>query len=148
MKNTEDSIYHIFLRIIRLHYHRSHMLFEKDGIYPGQPPLLIVLSHCDGLSQKELAEKLMIAPATLTVMIKRMEKAGLVERKQDEVDQRISRVFLTEDGKKAYLRVNKTRNILENECFENFTVEEKLLFRRLMMQMLENLKVTNKNNDN
>ncbi len=144
----ERSLYHIFLGIIRLHYYRSHFLFEKDGIYPGQPPLLFILKRCDGQSQKELAEKLKIAPATLNVMIRRMEKAGLLDRRQDEVDQRVSRVFLTEKGHEAFLRTHETVHILETECFANFTVEEKLIFRRLLMQMTDNLQETIKSIDN
>ncbi len=42
---------------------------------------------------KELADKRKVKASTTTVMIKRMEKAGLVERKQDEKDQRVSRIF-------------------------------------------------------
>jgi MarR family transcriptional regulator, organic hydroperoxide resistance regulator len=138
-----ESLYHIFFQVIRLHYKRTHTLLDKIGIYPGQPPLLFILNAKEGQSQKELADKLKIKPATITVMIKRMEKANLIEKRQDSNDQRISRIFLSEEGKKACDEVKEVMKNIENECFGNFTTEESVLLRRLLMQTRDNLlKVT------
>ncbi|WMJ80177.1 MarR family transcriptional regulator [Clostridium sp. MB40-C1] len=134
-----DSLYHIFIQVIRLHYHRTHILLEKVGVYPGQPPMLIALYHKDGQSQKELADKLKIKPSTITVMLRRMEKAQLVERRLDVEDQRVSRVYLTHQGKKICKEVKEIIQSIGSECFSGFTVEEKVLFRRLLMQMRDNL---------
>ncbi|MBU5438897.1 MarR family transcriptional regulator [Tissierella sp. MSJ-40] len=139
----KDSLYHIFLEILRLHYYCTHVLLDEVGVYPGQPPMLFVLSKEDGQSQKELANKLNLKPATITVMLKRMEKANLVERRQDAEDQRVSRVYITEQGKEVYEKVNKIMKNVEEECFGNFTVEEKVILRRLLMQMKNNLLTAN-----
>lgn len=136
---NHDSLYYIFSQVIGLNYRRTHMLLDKIGIYPGQPPMLLTLYKKDGQSQKELANKLCIKPATITVMIKRMEKAGLLERHQDLEDQRVSRVYITDQGKEVCSEVHKVMNIIESECFNNFTDEEQMLLRRLLMQMRDNL---------
>ena len=39
-----DSLYNTFYQVIRFHYHRTHMLLDEIGIYPGQPPMLLALS--------------------------------------------------------------------------------------------------------
>lgn len=135
----EDSIQMVFMQILRLHYSRSHSLLENTGVYHGQPPVLIALYKKNGQSQKELSDKIGIKPATMTVMIKRMEKTGLVERQQDEKDQRISRIFLTEKGMKVCNEVQIVTKQLEVECTKNFTNEELVLLRRLLMQVRENL---------
>lgn len=135
----KDSLYFLFLEIIRLHYHRTHTLLDKIGIYPGQPPLLFILNKNDGLSQKEIADKLRIKPSTITVMLKRMENGNLVYRKQDSEDQRISRVYLTEQGKSLCEKSKEITNSLQDECFGNFTAEEKVILRRLLMQIRDNL---------
>lgn len=134
-----DSLYHVFLQVIRLHYQRTHVMLDKIGVYPGQPPMLFTLFHKDGQSQKELANKLKIQPATITVMLKRMEKAGLVERRQDKEDQRIWRVHITEEGRKICAEVNEILKDIDEEMFKNFADEEKILLRRLFMQMRDNL---------
>ncbi|HEX7712714.1 MAG TPA: MarR family transcriptional regulator [Bacillota bacterium] len=134
-----DSVYTLFGRVVRLHYCRMHMLLEKVGVYPGQPPLLLTLGKTDGQSQRELAEKLRIKAATITVMVKRMESAGLVERRNDPDDQRITRVYLTDLGRVVLGKVRETLKAMEGECFCNFTAEEQIILRRLFMQMRENL---------
>ncbi len=147
MNKKEDSLHDIFLSVMRLHYLRAHMLFEKDGIHPGQSSLLRVLFHHEGLSQKELANKLRIAPATLTVMIKRMEKVDLLEKKPDDVDKRVSRIYLSEKGKEVYKNVEQSMKILEKDSFNHLTTEEKLILRRLLMQMVDNLRISLKENN-
>lgn len=134
-----DSLHHVFLQVLRFHFNRMHMLLEKLGVYPGQPPLLLALEHKDGQSQKELAERLNIKPSTITVMLNRMTKAKLIERRQDPEDQRISRVYLTERGREVCGKVKETMKVLEEECFDNFSAEEKVLLRRLLTQMRNNL---------
>ena len=138
---NDNSLYAVFSRVIRYHYSRVHMLLEKIGVYPGQPPLLFILGKQNGQSQNELAKKIHLKAATMTVMLNRMERAGLIERRSDENDQRVSRVYLTEQGKQLGLKVNETLMVMEEECFQNFTTEEKVLLRRLLLQMLDNLKM-------
>lgn len=140
---NKDSLYYIFLEVLRLHHIRTRMLLDEIGIYPGQPPLLFILNKKDGQSQRELSDKLMLAPATLTVMIKRMEKSGLVIRKQDDKDQRVSRVYITEEGRRICKDALKATNVIGEECFGNFTSEEKVILRRLLMEMRDNLNKAN-----
>jgi DNA-binding MarR family transcriptional regulator len=144
-KLDKDSLYFIFLEIIRLHYYRTHVLLEKIGVYPGQPPLLFILNKHDGLSQKEIAEKLGIKPSTITVMLKRMESGNLVFRRQDSEDQRISRVYITEEGRDLCNKSRVIMKVLDEECFGNFTTDEKIILRRLLMQIRDNLQNDNIN---
>ncbi|MGE5582290.1 MAG: MarR family winged helix-turn-helix transcriptional regulator [Bacillota bacterium] len=134
-----DSLYAVFHQVIRFHYCRAHMLLEKLGVYPGQPPLLFTLEKHGGLSQKELAEKLHIKAATVTVMLKRMENAKLVERRPDSNDQRVSRVYLTEYGQTVFNEVKESLEKIKQDCFQNFTAEERNLLRRLLMRVRDNL---------
>ncbi len=137
--HDSDSLYRVFCQVTRFHYCRSHVLLEKIGVYPGQHPLLFSLSRRDGQSQKELADKLHIKASTITVMLNRMENANLIERRPDHEDRRISRVYLTEHGRKTSLEVKKILKRIDEECFNGFTVEERVLLRRLLMQMRQNL---------
>ncbi|WP_125154281.1 MarR family winged helix-turn-helix transcriptional regulator [Clostridium rectalis] len=134
-----DSLYFVFGDVIRLHYHSIQKLLDKLGLYPGQPPVLFILNKKDGQSQKELATKMNIKPATATVMLKRMEKSGFIKRIQDEQDQRVIRVYITDKGRETIKEVKKVIENIDNVCFNNFTLEEKLLLRRFFMQIKDNL---------
>lgn len=135
-----DSLYFTFLDTTRMHYLRTHILLSEIGIYQGQPPLLFTLEKRDGLSQREIADILKMAPSTITVMLKRMEKSGLLTRKQDPKDQRISRVHLTDQGRDVCKKAKKAMKDLSEECFSEFSIEEKETFKELLKKMGNNLK--------
>lgn len=61
----------------------------------------------------------------MTIMLQRMEKAGLLQRKTDQRDMRFSRVYLTEKGQYLREEVELIEKQLDKECFSSFTSEEK-----------------------
>lgn len=109
------------------------------GVYPGQIPVLGIVAAHNGVSQKEIARQLRIKPPTVNVSVQRLEKAGILCRRQDEKDQRVSRVYLTEKGveckQKAMARMQENERILLN----GFSEAERCLFRRFLDQILENI---------
>ena len=138
-KDKSDNIDFILANICHLHHTRVFQLLENLGLYRGQPPLLRALWIQEGQTQTELAEKMKITAATVTKMLQRMEKAGFISRKPDLEDQRVTRVFLTDAGRAIQSDVEKVFKKLEEETFANLTVEEKVLLRRLLLQVRENL---------
>lgn len=134
-----DSLYYVFLEVLRLHYYRTHVLLDEIGVYPGQPPLLFILNKKDGQSQKEISETLNLKPSTITVMLKRMESANVVIRKPDPNDQRISRVYLTEVGRAMCKKAVEVMKDIEEQCYGNFSSEEKELLKKLLLKMRDNL---------
>jgi len=135
----EDSLNFIFRQVMRMYHQRTHMLLSKLGVYPGQPSVLFNLMDKDGINQTELAKKLKIRNATVTVMLKRMEKNDLIYRKTDAEDLRVSRVYLTNTGRSMVAEMQDIMKSLEKECFEGFTTEEKILLKRFLIHILHNL---------
>lgn len=145
--NSEESFSHIFMQLAHAHFIRTNTYFEKLGIHPGQSKLLFILKKTNGISQREIADKLEVKASTIAVMIKRMEKTELIERKEDENDQRISRIFITNKGLEICDQVTEIIEKMEKECFLNFTSEEKIVVRRLLIHMRDNLRLVNKDKD-
>lgn len=71
---------------------------RPSGIGIGQWPVLVFLWARDGMSQAELARVVTIEPPTMARTIDRMVRDGLVERRSDPHDARLSRVNLTPRG--------------------------------------------------
>lgn len=65
------------------------------GLSTGTFPALLELWETDGLTQKQLVERLDIEQATMANTLARMERDGLIVRKKDEGDGRVQRVWLT-----------------------------------------------------
>ncbi len=75
------------------------------GLHPGQDALLRLLWAEDGQRQTQLADALQVEPPTVTKMLQRMEATGLVTRKGDRSDGRVSVVKLTAKGKRLQPKV-------------------------------------------
>ncbi|NLK93851.1 MAG: MarR family transcriptional regulator [Clostridiales bacterium] len=147
MEEIHDRLFVIFSEVTRLQFLRIRGELEKIGMYPGQPGLLFSLNKKDGQFQKELAKQLNISPATMNVTIKRMEKNGLVRREQDKNDKRVSRVFICEEGKNICKKLRDIHLEVESECIVNLSKEEKIIARRILLQIRDNLlKSCKKNN--
>jgi MarR family transcriptional regulator for hemolysin len=69
------------------------------GVTRAQWRVLARLNMKNGMRQVDLAEALDIEPITLCRMIDRLEEAGLVERRRDEIDRRAWNIFLNEKSK-------------------------------------------------
>lgn len=72
-------------------------------------------------------------------MIKRMERNGLLQRRPDDKDQRVTRICLTEEGRQIREQVTQVMQQLDREMFEGISSEERLLLRRLFLQIMQNL---------
>lgn len=138
-KQKEKTMQMLLMEISRHYAGRCFQQISELGIHPSQMPFMMILSRRNGCSQKEMAERLEIKPPTVNVSIQRLEKSGIVCRKKDEQDQRIMRVYLTEQGKETVARIQKQVEALEKIVFGNFSDAELCLLRRFFEQMLENL---------
>ena len=74
------------------------LLEPLDLTYP-QYLVMLVLWEGDGLTVKEVGERLFLDSGTLTPLLKRLEAAGRVRRTRDSADERQVRVTLTDAGR-------------------------------------------------
>ena len=71
----------------------THRAASEIGLYDGQMPLLETLERDGCLTQKALADRLHVSPASVAVSIKRMQKCGIVDKMPSEEDLRYNRVM-------------------------------------------------------
>lgn len=128
-----------FGRLIRMYYSLIQSQLAEVGLYRGQPPILMLLYKNDGMSQKEMARALNLSPATMTVTLKRMEKAGLVLREMDEHDQRILRVHLSEKGREMCETGESRIGVVTAELLEGFTLEEQQQLNEYLGRIARNM---------
>jgi DNA-binding MarR family transcriptional regulator len=129
----------LLTQICRLHHARAHALLEGLGLYRGQPPLLWTLAAEPGLAHSELAARLHVTPATVSKMVSRMEKLGILETRDDVEDQRISRVFLTPAGQALHAQAGTVGEQLGAEAFESFTAADLAQLEGYLRQIHANL---------
>ena len=81
-------------------------IFEKilakrgiEAFNGAQGRILYVLFQEDGVPIKTVSEKCGLAITSLTTMLERMEKGGLILRRQDSADKRKTLLFLTDKAR-------------------------------------------------
>ena len=138
-----------FAKLIRLYYTRMQNKLAQVGLYRGQPPILGLLSKYDGMSQKDMAAALNLSPATMTVTLKRMEKAGLIVREMDPHDQRILRVHLSEQGKEMCQKGEEQCAVVSEELLAGFSEEEQEQLGEYLRRIAQNMEnVVRNENEN
>ncbi|MFN3635173.1 MAG: MarR family winged helix-turn-helix transcriptional regulator [Rhizobium rhizophilum] len=68
-------------------------------IKPPHLDILVNLYRFEGISQQELARKLLVGRSNMSMLLPQMEKRGLLERRPDQKDKRVLRLFLTDEGR-------------------------------------------------
>ena len=71
-------------------------------------PLLHLRAWGDGVTQKELAERVGLDGSSLVRLLDILEGKGWVERRADPADRRSKRIFLTEEGNTAVDSIRAT----------------------------------------
>ncbi len=90
----------------------------------AQGRILYVLFQEDGVPIKTVSEKCGLAITSLTTMLERMEKSGLILRRQDSVDKRKTLLFLTDKARNLeqdYIAVSEEMGDI---YYQGFTTEE------------------------
>ena len=69
------------------------------GLTYTQYIVFLVLWERDGVSVTEIGEKLMLDNGTLSPLLKKLEKAGYIQRRRCRDDDRVVEITLTDEGK-------------------------------------------------
>jgi DNA-binding MarR family transcriptional regulator len=82
-------------------------MLDELGLTHPQYLVLLVLWEKDGLSVGAIGERLYLDTGTLTPLLKRMERQGLVARRRSAKDDRVVENWLTEAGKRLQRRAQR-----------------------------------------
>jgi len=103
-----SQLVHDIVATADLFLRESARLFRPQGLTAAQFNVINLLAAPEvqrGLSQRELADMLVVDRSNVTGLIDRMEKAGWVRRADDPSDRRVYRVQLTAAGRKLWQQV-------------------------------------------
>src|SRR5260370_19519965 len=98
MLSQEDGVGKQLILLRGAQQHYLDRALRELGLYCGQDALLLHLAREEGLTQVQLAQRMSCEPQTINKTLRRMQKAGLVERQSDPDDGRQTRVYFTQHG--------------------------------------------------
>jgi len=95
------------------------------GITASQYVLLAILAKKDGLSQTQLGNRLSFDNPTVTGVIDRMERDGLVERRRTSSDRRVINIFLSDKARAILSEIQEIAEEVNDRALEEYSAEEK-----------------------
>ncbi len=107
----------------------------QHGVTLGLWPFLRALWDGDGLTQRELSEKVRMKGPTTVAALNKLEDKGLVRREGNKNDARKINVFLTPEGRKVYRRVMPDVEAVNKQMLNRLSDSEQRTFRELIKRV-------------
>lgn len=141
-----ETVSYLISQICKAHRNRANELLVGLGLHVGQELILQQIQQQEGITLNELTCDMCVSAVTVTRTVERLEKNGFLIKARCSADQRAVRVFLTDKGREAATRITEMMwGELEKETLARFSTEERVLLKRLLMQVLKNLQPALKN---
>ena len=137
--NPENSIGYL----ARIVFRSFSRLLERStlthDVSAGQWRFLRQLWREDGITQRELSERVGMREPTTVVALKGLEKAGFITRTKTAEDRRKTFIYLTPHAKKLELILAPLNAEVHKVATRGMTDEEVETLRLLMRRVVENL---------
>ena len=116
-------------RLVRAYADRQA---ARYGITRAQWAVLAKVERFEGMKQTELAEQMEMQPITLTRLIDRLCDAGWIERRSDETDRRVYRLYLRKAAKPLLTKLAGLKAELTETALEGISASDA---NRLLAQL-------------
>ena len=141
MKQTHKPLPDCTIFLLAKAYQKAHGRFKEMlkpyGLTNLQHLVLEGLWHESGQTAAELGKMLIMDKATLSGVLDRMSDAGWIEKRPNPDDRRVVQLFTTrraDDQKPELIELRQRANA---ELLERFSVEEQLLLKRFLWDLMD-----------
>ncbi len=114
-------------RLRNISYERMLVINEmlaEYGLHYSHPPILGMIKYCKDSTQKELADNMNTSPAAMSATLKRLQKAGYVEKMPCQEDTRINKIALTPKGERIHSDTFGKTMEIDKSMLKDFETEE------------------------
>ena len=137
MKRDDRLIFLLGQARHRVYLRLDKALLDRVGVTTAQAGALFYLTGNDGCLLSQMGQGLMLDKSAITGLVDRLEKKGMIERRNDPTDRRAIRLYLTKPGRDVAakaLPVVKEQNLAIKE---GFSADEIEIFARVLRATLE-----------
>ena len=135
MPNTEEHVGVMISDIARL----MRTVFDRRvrglGLTRAQWLVLTRLHRRPGASQSELADMMEVEKASAGRMIDRLETKGWVERRSQQGDRRVNRIYLTPEAERVHKRIWRIAEVTVDEALASLSGQEATQLIKLLTRV-------------
>jgi DNA-binding MarR family transcriptional regulator len=101
--------------------------------------VLRILMGADGLKAREVADRAWSSPGTLTSVVNTLVRDGFVERRPDQADRRVVRLYITDQGRAVITYYVSQAAAWWRKAFDFVDSDDEAVVRRFFIQMIDHL---------
>ena len=116
-------------------------LRQKVGVTGSQWKVLVMLVDQNGLTQREIADRLGLEGATLIPIIDKMEKNKLVVRKVDPADRRNNKIYRTEMADALWDQMMQCASNIKEISLKGIPDENLKIMKDVLENIWQNLRL-------
>ena len=131
-------------RLLRAYADKTAARF---GITRAQWAVLAKVERNEGIKQTELAEQMEMQPITLTRLIDKLCENGWIERRGDETDRRVNRLYLRKAGRQLLGKLSSLRSELTATALEGINPADAHRLLSQLESIKENVRNAIQNNE-
>ncbi len=144
MTTLEKSVGFLLNRAARSMKRGLEARLVEYGITATQYVVLALLAKKDGLSQTQLGNRLSFDNPTVTGVIDRMERDGLVERRRTSDDRRVINIFLSDKARTILSDINTIAEEVNERALDSYSNKEKAALINMLTTIWKNMNVNSR----
>ncbi|WP_369051763.1 MarR family winged helix-turn-helix transcriptional regulator [Bacillus paranthracis] len=117
----------------------SNIEFKEYELTKGQYLYLVRICENPGIIQEKLSEMIKVDRTTAARAIKKLEINGFIEKKEDESNKKIKKLFPTEKGKNVYPFITRENDYSNTVALEGFSETEAETISNLLQRVRKNI---------
>ncbi|GIO99674.1 putative HTH-type transcriptional regulator YybA [Paenibacillus lautus] len=117
----------------------SNIEFKEYDLTKGQYLYLVRVCENPGIIQEKLAEMIKVDRTTAARAIKKLELHGFIEKKEDQHNRKIKKLFPTEKGERVYPFIKREHDYSNRVALEGFSESEAETMLNLLQRVRKNV---------
>lgn len=113
---------------------------SRYGITRAQWAVLAKVERAEGMKQTELAEQMEMQPITLTRLIDKLCDAGWIERRGDDTDRRVNRLYLKEAARPLLIKLAGLRSEITATALDGISPDDAAQMLSQLQSIKENVR--------
>jgi len=119
----------------------SNIEFKEYDLTKGQYLYLVRICENPGIIQEKLAEMIKVDRTTAARAIKKLEMHGFIEKKEDDQNKKIKKLFPTEKGTTIFPIIKRENNHSNRVALAGFSESEAETIFQLLQRVRKNVEV-------
>lgn len=117
----------------------SNIEFKEFNLTKGQYLYLVRICENPGIIQEKLAEMIKVDRTTAARSIKKLEMNGFIEKKEDQKNKKIKKLFPTEKGEQVYPFIKRENDYSNEIALAGFSESEIEVIYNLLYRIRKNI---------